>query len=77
MGQELFWYGLSPKLIKSGTTSLKSDGFCMYRAIVAIQKLQSAEEEGNGRSPYVDLDLHWVWFFPSCNFSTATPRFFP
>ncbi len=29
----------------------------MYRAIVAIEKLQSAEEEGNGRSPYVDLDL--------------------
>ncbi len=20
---------------------------------------------------------HWVWFFPSCNFSTATARFFP
>ncbi len=29
----------------------------MYRATVAIEKLQSAEEEGNSRSPYVDLDL--------------------
>jgi hypothetical protein len=25
-----FWYGLSPKLIKNRTTSLKPDGFCMY-----------------------------------------------
>ena len=56
-GKNYFWYCLSPKLIKSRTTSLKPDGFCMYRAIVAIQKLQSAEEEGNGRSSYVDLDL--------------------
>jgi hypothetical protein len=29
----------------------------MYRAIVAIQKLQSAEEKDNGRSSFVDLDL--------------------
>jgi hypothetical protein len=29
----------------------------MYLAIVAIQKLQSAEEVGNGRSFFVDLDL--------------------
>jgi hypothetical protein len=29
----------------------------MYLAIVAIEKLQSAEEEGNGWSPYFDLDL--------------------
>ncbi len=56
-GKNYFWYGLSPKLIKSSSTRLKPDGFCMYRAIVAIDKLQSAEEEGNGRSSYVDLDL--------------------
>ncbi len=31
--------------------------FCIHRAIVAIQKLQSAEEEGNDRSSFVDLDL--------------------
>jgi hypothetical protein len=56
-GKNYFWYCLSPKLIKSRTTSLKQDGFCMYRATVAIQKLQSAEKEGNGRSSFVDLDL--------------------
>jgi hypothetical protein len=56
-GKNYLWYGLSPKLIKSSSTRLKPDGFCMYRAIVAIQKLQSAEEEGNGRSSFVDLDL--------------------
>jgi hypothetical protein len=56
-GKNYFWYGLSSKLIKKSSTSLKPDGFCMYRAIVAIQKLQSAEEEGNGRSSFVDLDL--------------------
>jgi hypothetical protein len=57
MGKELFLYGLSPKLIESRKTSLKPDGFCMYRAIVALEKLQSAEEEDNGRSSYVNLDL--------------------
>jgi hypothetical protein len=56
-GKNYFWYGLSPKLIKSGTTNLKPDGFCMYRAIVAIQKLQSVEQ-GKSKSPYNDLDLN-------------------
>ncbi len=56
-GKNYFWYCLSPKLIKSRTTSLKPDGFCMYRAIVAKQKLQSVEQ-GKSKSPYNDLDLN-------------------